>query len=67
MIEKLVSINITTYNRANQLAKCLDSVLRQSYNAIEINIVDDCSSDDTEEVVGQYQKKYPQVNYFKQN
>lgn len=66
MNNKLVSINITTYNRANQLAKCLDSVLRQSYDEIEINVVDDCSIDNTEEIVGQYKKKYPQVNYFKQ-
>ena len=47
MNQKLVSVNITTYNRAHILSRCLDSILRQSYQNIEIIIVDDNSSDNT--------------------
>ena len=37
--KKLVSVNITTYNRANLLSKCLESVLNQSYLDIEVVVV----------------------------
>tara|TARA_B100000902_G_scaffold308341_1_gene297477 strand:+ start:58 stop:225 length:168 start_codon:yes stop_codon:yes gene_type:complete len=48
--QPLVSVNITTYNRASSLSRCLDSVLKQDYQNIEVIIVDDCSSDNTNEV-----------------
>jgi glycosyltransferase involved in cell wall biosynthesis len=62
---KLVSINITTYNRAHLLSKCLDSVLNQSYKNMEIIIIDDCSSDNTTDLVKEYQQKYNQIKYFR--
>jgi glycosyltransferase involved in cell wall biosynthesis len=59
MNQSIVTICITTYNRARLLPRCLDSVLSQTYKNIEIIIVDDCSTDNTGEVVGKYQEKYP--------
>jgi glycosyltransferase involved in cell wall biosynthesis len=52
-IEKfpLISVNITTYNRQKLLLNCLKSVQRQSYPNIEIIVVNDNSSDNTEDVV----------------
>lgn len=46
-----VSVIITTYNRAHLLGRAVESVLKQTYHDFEIIIVDDCSSDDTKEIV----------------
>jgi glycosyltransferase involved in cell wall biosynthesis len=57
----LVSVNITTYNRAKLLPRCLDSILCQTYPNFEIVIADDCSSDNTTDVVNSYITNNPQV------
>lgn len=47
----LVSIIIPTYNRARLLGRAIQSILNQTYPNFEIIVVDDCSSDNTENVV----------------
>ena len=64
-MDKLVSVNITTYNREKLLPRCLESVLSQSYEKIEIIIVDDCSSDNTSRVIEEYQKKDCRIKYIR--
>ena len=46
-----VTVVITTYNRAGLLTRAIESVLAQTYTDYEIIIVDDCSSDNTQEVI----------------
>ena len=45
----LASIVITTYNRSDIVGKTIQSVLDQDYPNFEIIVVDDCSTDSTEE------------------
>lgn len=64
----LVSICIPTYNRATYLKKCLDSLIWQPeflHGDVEIVISDNCSTDNTREVVQRYRKKYSNIQYYK--
>jgi glycosyltransferase involved in cell wall biosynthesis len=47
-MDSLVSVIIPTYNRSNIIISTLKTILEQTYNKIEIIIVDDGSDDDTE-------------------
>jgi hypothetical protein len=53
----LVSIIIPAYNRANLLPRALDSVKQQIYRPLEIIVVDDGSTDNTADVVGQWKSQ----------
>lgn len=54
----LVSIIIPNYNKQKYLRECVESVIRQSYKNIEIVIVDDCSTDNSRELILELSKKY---------
>lgn len=61
----LISIGIPTYNRADIfLRQALNSALSQTYPNIEIIVSDNCSTDNTEEIVKSYND--PRIRYFKQ-
>lgn len=53
-MKDLVSIITPSYNTANFIGKTIESVLEQTYQNWEMIIVDDCSQDNTDEVVQQY-------------
>lgn len=65
MIDGLVSIITPTFNSANFIEETIESVLSQTYHNWEMIIVDDCSSDNTEEVVNQYVIKDNRIKYIK--
>lgn len=54
----LISIVIPAYNRARFLPDALNSVKQQSHRPLEIIVVDDGSSDDTEQVVCDWRQQY---------
>lgn len=56
-MKDLVSIIIPVYNTAAFLSECLDSVLSQTYNEIEVILVDDGSIDDSLSICNDYAQK----------
>ena len=51
MINDLVSVVIPTYNREKELEVSVKSVLHQTYDNLEVIVIDDCSTDNTEEML----------------
>lgn len=63
--EELVSIIMPAYNCGDFIGITLDTVINQSYKQWEVIIVDDCSSDNTAEVVKEYMNKDERFKYHK--
>jgi len=59
----LVSVVIPTYNRAHIVGRAIRSVLSQTYHSFEIIVVDDCSTDNTKDVVKDFNDQ--KVKYIK--
>lgn len=59
----LVTIYTTTRNRGCLIARCINSILSQTYTNFEHIILDGASTDNTEEVVKSYND--PRIRYFK--
>jgi glycosyltransferase involved in cell wall biosynthesis len=59
-----VSVIIPTYNRANLIARSIESALNQTYRDFEILIVDDGSTDATFDAVSPF-LKHPHVRYLR--
>lgn len=53
-MSELVSIIMPSYNTARYISETIQSVLAQTYSNWELIIVDDCSKDNTDEVVSEY-------------
>lgn len=62
-MSNLVSILTPTYNCGKYIHRLLDSVLRQTYPAIEMHVIDDGSVDDTEDIIKSYIPKFEQRGY----
>jgi len=56
MSNPLVSVVITTKNSSRTLEKCLESIKNQNYENIELLVVDNNSTDETEEIANNYTK-----------
>jgi glycosyltransferase involved in cell wall biosynthesis len=61
-----LSICIATYNRGRFIGETLDSILDQMTSDVELVIVDGASSDNTPELMEQYQQRYPQIRYIRE-
>lgn len=57
MQNELISIIVPVFNLENELPRCLDSILTQSYQNIEVVVVDDGSSDGSADVMRRYAEK----------
>lgn len=57
-----LSVIIPVHNAANYLNACLDSVLSQDIQDLEVICVDDASTDNSTEIIAEYQQKDPRVS-----
>lgn len=66
MEDILVSVIIPVYNVENYLKQCLDSVIRQTLNNIEIICVDDSSTDGSKKILDEYKEKDHRIRVISQ-
>ncbi len=55
----VVTVYISSYNHARYLPETIDSVLTQSFQDFELLILDDGSTDNSHEILSEYQQRYP--------
>ena len=61
-----VSVIVPVYNVESYLDKCLNTLVKQTLQEIEIIIVNDGSKDNSEKIIEKYLKKYPEkIKYIK--
>ncbi len=65
MKEKLISVIMPTYNCGKFIEKTIKSVINQTYKNWELIIVDDCSKDNTEDVVNKCSKSDDRIKYYR--
>ena len=61
-MDKLISVVIPIYNRESTLQKCVDSVLAQTYDNTEVILVNDGSTDNSEEICRRYEQTDSRVS-----
>lgn len=66
MLEPLVSIVMPAYNASKFISESIESVLKQTYKNWELIIVNDCSKDNTEEIIKFYSNNDSRIKYYNQ-
>lgn len=61
----LISIIITVFNKENQLPRCIESVINQTYKKLDIIVINDGSSDNSEGIISEYLSDN-RIRYHKQ-
>lgn len=64
MEKDLISVIIPVYNNEKYFSKCITSVLNQTYKNIEIIIINDCSTDNSEKIILDYKAKDKRIIYL---
>ena len=62
----LVSIIIPAYNLESYIGNCLQSIVSQTHENLEIIVIDDGSSDRTIDVLKEYQTKHNRIKLISQ-
>ncbi|MCH4896296.1 glycosyltransferase family 2 protein [Marinilabiliaceae bacterium JC040] len=63
-IKNLISVIIPVYNSAKTIRETLNSVIKQTYDNIEVIIIDDCSTDETVKIILDFAKIDTRINLF---
>lgn len=64
--EKLISVIVPVYNVEKYLEKSLDSIIEAAIDDMEILIINDGSTDSSEEIIKKYENNYPElIRYIK--
>lgn len=64
MKEHLLSVVVPIYNVEPYLERCIDSLLEQTYERMEILLVDDGSTDGSGEIADRYERSYEKIRVF---
>ncbi len=64
---KLVSIIIPVYNVEKYIRKCLDSIISQTYENIEVIIVNDGSKENEDSIIREYMERDSRIHYIKKD
>ena len=60
----IVSVLMTAYNREDYISEAIDSVLASDFQDFELIIVDDCSTDNTPEIIRGYAAMDSRIRYY---
>ena len=63
--QPIISIITPCYNSSNYISQTIESVISQTYANWEMIIVDDCSSDNSAQIINEYSQKDNRISYFK--
>ena len=63
---RTVSVITPVYNAERFIAEAVESAAKQTYRDIEIVLVDDCSRDNSAEIIAALQRDYPNIIYHRQ-
>lgn len=61
----LLTVAVPTYNGANTIRNMLDLLLPQCDERVEVLVSDNYSTDDTPQIIAEYQKRYPYIKHVR--
>lgn len=61
----LISVIVPIYNVQDYLDKCINSIINQTYTNLEVILVNDGSTDDSEKICLNYMKNDGRIKYYK--
>lgn len=65
MDKSLLTVIIPVYNTSEYLGRCIESVTNQTEHNIEIIIINDASTDNSDTIIQNYVATHPKINYIK--
>ena len=64
---KMISIIIPVYNSESTLERCLNSIVRQTYNDLEVIVIDDGSKDESLKIINSFNSRIDNLKIIKQD
>ena len=61
----LLTIAIPTYNGSKTIRYMMDILMPQCDDTVEVLVSDNCSTDETPDIIAKYQESYPQIKYIR--
>ena len=65
MVMSKISVIVPAYNSGEKIRECLDSIINQTHRDLEIILVDDCSSDDTFQIMQEYADRDSRIHIMR--